>query len=143
MGGRAYVPGNVSSLFVSRPPLNDDRRVLANAHRLLLLSNGHEYAKTVVDPIRQVVPRSALRGLLDEYRHIEADVLLIEGELHLNRKPVRNYALDFIEYPYKRHSFFLGIPAFHIFLRAFGLCFHSSRPHATSRCGVSTCGVAR
>lgn len=59
---------------------------------VLLFANtrhNHEFAKTIVDPARQIVPRSALRGLKDEYGHIEDDVLLIEGEIHLERKPVR------------------------------------------------------
>ena len=48
-----------------------------------------DYTKTVVDPIRQVVPRSRVRGLVEDFRAVTAKVLLLEGETHLGRKPVR------------------------------------------------------
>lgn len=51
-------------------------------------SGGMDYTKTVVEPIRQVVPRHTLRGFKEDYEDISADVLLIEGEIHLGRKPV-------------------------------------------------------
>lgn len=47
-----------------------------------------DYTKTVVEPIRQVVPRYTLRGFKEDYADVDADVLLIEGEIHLGRKPV-------------------------------------------------------
>lgn len=47
-----------------------------------------DYTKTVVEPIRQVVPRYTLRGFKEDYGDVDADVLLIEGEIHLGRKPV-------------------------------------------------------
>jgi hypothetical protein len=47
-----------------------------------------DYTKTVVDPIRQVVPRSRVRGVVEDYT-VTATVLLLEGETHLGRKPVR------------------------------------------------------
>lgn len=46
-----------------------------------------DYTKTVVDPIRQVVPRSRVRGLVEDFT-VTAEVLLLEGETHLGRKPV-------------------------------------------------------
>ena len=48
-----------------------------------------DYLKSVVEPIKQVAPRSALKGLIDDYGSETANVLLLEGETHLNRKPVR------------------------------------------------------
>lgn len=49
---------------------------------------GMDYLKSVIEPIKQIAPRSSLRGLVDDYdKHME-DVLLLEGETHLNRKPV-------------------------------------------------------
>lgn len=48
-----------------------------------------DYTKTVVDPIRQVVKRSSLRGFVEEYGDREEDVVIVAGETHLFRKPVR------------------------------------------------------
>jgi hypothetical protein len=56
----------------------------------LLSSLGMEYAKTVVQPIRQVAPRSTIRGFTDDYYHVDADVVVLAGETHLYRKPVSN-----------------------------------------------------
>lgn len=47
-----------------------------------------EWLKSVVEPIKQVAPRSALKGLIDDYENEAADVLLLEGETHVGRKPV-------------------------------------------------------
>ena len=47
-----------------------------------------DYLKSVVEPIKQVAPRSALKGLIDDYESVTEDVLLLEGEIHLYRKPV-------------------------------------------------------
>src|SRR5262245_56546017 len=47
-----------------------------------------EYVKNVVNPIQQVAPRSSLRGLREDYGHLTADVVLLEGEVHSGRKPV-------------------------------------------------------
>lgn len=48
---------------------------------------GMEMTKTVVEPIRQVAPRSMLRGWVDQFYDKTEDVLLLEGEVHLERKP--------------------------------------------------------
>ncbi|TFY57376.1 hypothetical protein EVG20_g8576 [Dentipellis fragilis] len=48
---------------------------------------GMDYTKTVVDPVRQVAPRGTIRGLVEEYKDIKDDVLLLAGETHLGRKP--------------------------------------------------------
>ncbi|THH05206.1 hypothetical protein EW146_g9966 [Bondarzewia mesenterica] len=45
-----------------------------------------DYSKTVVDPIRQVVPCSTLRGFTEGYGDRDEDVLLPADELHLGRK---------------------------------------------------------
>jgi hypothetical protein len=47
-----------------------------------------DYAKTVVNPIRQVAKRSTIRGFKDDYYHLDADVVVLAGETHLYRKPV-------------------------------------------------------
>ena len=48
-----------------------------------------DYTKSVVEPMKQVAPRSRLRGMVEDYRDIDTDVLVLAGETHLNRKPVR------------------------------------------------------
>ncbi|KAG1831076.1 hypothetical protein EV424DRAFT_1373861 [Suillus variegatus] len=48
---------------------------------------GSEAAKDVAVPIRQAAPRNLLRGLYEDFGLIEQDVLLLEGEVHLGRKP--------------------------------------------------------
>lgn len=46
-----------------------------------------DYLKSVVQPVRQATPLSRIRGWADDYDHITADILVIEGEIHLGRKP--------------------------------------------------------
>ena len=46
-----------------------------------------DYLKAVVDPVRQTAPLNRLKGLVDDYDHITEDVLVLEGETHLGRKP--------------------------------------------------------
>lgn len=46
-----------------------------------------DYTKSVTKPTRHVARKSSLRGLVEDYGHIRQRVLLIEGEIHLNRKP--------------------------------------------------------
>ncbi|KIJ45168.1 hypothetical protein M422DRAFT_207427 [Sphaerobolus stellatus SS14] len=46
---------------------------------------GLEYIKAVVDPIREVVPRSRVRGFVEDFT-VNTEVLLLEGETHLGRK---------------------------------------------------------
>lgn len=48
-----------------------------------------DYVKHVADPVRHVAPRQSIRGFVDDYDHSMADVVLLAGELHLGRKPVR------------------------------------------------------
>ncbi|KAG2059987.1 hypothetical protein BDR06DRAFT_993662 [Suillus hirtellus] len=48
---------------------------------------GSDAAKDVAVPIRQAAPRNLLRGLYEDFGFIEQDVLLLEGEVHLGRKP--------------------------------------------------------
>jgi hypothetical protein len=47
-----------------------------------------DYIKNVVSPVRQAAPRHTLHGLREDYGHITADVVLVEGEIHYERKPV-------------------------------------------------------
>ena len=53
-----------------------------------------ELDRTVIRPIKQVAPRSSIRGFKDDYYHVDTDVVLIEGEVHVGRKPV-SIAPDF------------------------------------------------
>jgi hypothetical protein len=53
-----------------------------------LSSLGMDYAKTVVQPIKEVAPRSSIRGFKEDYYHVDADVVVLAGETHLFRKPV-------------------------------------------------------
>ena len=55
---------------------------------LPFICSGWDFDKTVIQPIRQVVPRSSIRGFMDDYYHVDADVVLLEGEVHVGRKPV-------------------------------------------------------
>lgn len=64
--------------------VNQTGNPLFDAFRL-----GMDYLKSVVQPIKQVAPRSSLKGLVDDYAHLDENVVLLEGETHLNRKPVR------------------------------------------------------
>ncbi|KAI9512604.1 hypothetical protein F5148DRAFT_1162781 [Russula earlei] len=48
---------------------------------------GMDYAKTIVNPINEVVHRSTIRGFKDDYHHVDADVVILAGETHLFRKP--------------------------------------------------------
>lgn len=52
-----------------------------------MLRIGLDYNKAVVEPSRQVAPLHELRGVANDWGHIDADVLLLEGEIHLHRKP--------------------------------------------------------
>ncbi|KZV73302.1 hypothetical protein PENSPDRAFT_574831 [Peniophora sp. CONT] len=45
-----------------------------------------DLAKAVVEPIREVVERNTLRGFVDDFANVEARVLLLEGDLHNERK---------------------------------------------------------
>lgn len=47
-----------------------------------------EYTKSVVPAIRQLLPYSRIRGWVEDFT-MDVDVLLLEGEVHLSRKPVR------------------------------------------------------
>lgn len=49
---------------------------------------GMDYVKHVAVPIKQAVPRASLRSWRD-FADRKEDVLLLEGETHLSRKPVR------------------------------------------------------
>lgn len=57
---------------------------------LFRLRLGMDYIKNVVNPIRQVAPRDSSRGLREDYRHVNAGVILLEGEIHYERKPIKS-----------------------------------------------------
>ncbi|KAG9314347.1 hypothetical protein JVU11DRAFT_5139 [Chiua virens] len=48
---------------------------------------GMDFVKHVVMPERQVAHRASIRGFVEDYRHIDADVVVLAGETHLYRKP--------------------------------------------------------
>lgn len=48
---------------------------------------GVDLTKDVVTPIRKVAPYTKLRGFIEDYANLDHDVVLLEGEIHLNRKP--------------------------------------------------------
>ena len=52
-------------------------------------SSKFELDRTVIQPIKQVAPRSSIRSFNDDYYHVDSDVVLLEGETHIWRKPVR------------------------------------------------------
>lgn len=54
--------------------------------------------KTVTEPLMQVVPRTSIRGLEEDFKSEPANVLLLEGETHWNRKPVMFFTMFFRQY---------------------------------------------
>jgi hypothetical protein len=54
----------------------------------LLSISGVELDRTLIFPIKQVSPRWTIRGFKDDYYDIDADVVLLAGETHVNRKVV-------------------------------------------------------
>ncbi|EIW85510.1 hypothetical protein CONPUDRAFT_162695 [Coniophora puteana RWD-64-598 SS2] len=50
-------------------------------------AHGMDFVKNVASAIQQVVPRESIRGFVDDFGDIEADVLYLEGEVHDGRKP--------------------------------------------------------
>ncbi len=52
-------------------------------------SNKYELDRAIIQPIKQVAPRSSIRGFKDDYNHVDTDVVVVEGETHVWRKPVR------------------------------------------------------
>ena len=46
-----------------------------------------EFTRSVVDPTRHVVLRTSIRGWVEEYGLLDADVVHLAGEVHLGRKP--------------------------------------------------------
>jgi len=56
-------------------------------HTFSSVPDGSELVKTVTKHIKQVVPRSSIRGFKDDYYRVDTDVALLEGEVHSARKP--------------------------------------------------------
>ncbi|KAI9439096.1 hypothetical protein H4582DRAFT_2142398 [Lactarius indigo] len=48
---------------------------------------GMDFAKLVVGDLKQVVPRTSIRGFKDDYRDVDADVVVLAGQTHLGTKP--------------------------------------------------------
>jgi len=51
-------------------------------------SIGHGLAKIIVQPAKEVARRSTIRGFKEDLYHVDADVVVLSGETHNNRKPV-------------------------------------------------------
>jgi len=73
--------------------LDDDEVVewLLNVHGWEVLHTfppvcGMDSAKIVVGHIKQVVPRSSIRGFKDDFHDVDADVVVLSGQTHLGRK---------------------------------------------------------
>jgi hypothetical protein len=84
-----------ASELVPEVDLDDDKALedLLNANGWEVLhtfmTRLNELDKPVVRPLKQVVPRSSIRGLKDDYHHVDTDVVLIAGgEIHARAKPV-------------------------------------------------------
>ncbi len=50
--------------------------------------------RIVVSPIKQIAPRSSIRGFKDDYHDVDADVVVIAGEIHETRKVVSKLLLS-------------------------------------------------
>ena len=50
--------------------------------------------RVVVLPIKQIAPRSSIRGFKDDYHDVDADVVVIAGEVHALRKTVSKLLLS-------------------------------------------------
>ncbi|KAI0257124.1 hypothetical protein BJV78DRAFT_12780 [Lactifluus subvellereus] len=98
--GKAIMEWNTAKYVLASAELggevnldNDEvvERVL-NAHGWEVLHTfastlGMEFAKTVVQSIKEVAHRSSIRGFKDDYYRVDADVVILAGETHLGRKP--------------------------------------------------------
>ena len=84
------------------------RLILGLIQPLTFAYSGWELEKTVIQPIKQVVPRSSIRGFKDDYNRVDTDVVLIEGEVHAGRKPV-SIALHFFSHTFLRDINFVWL----------------------------------
>ncbi|KAH8991482.1 hypothetical protein EDB86DRAFT_3046284 [Lactarius hatsudake] len=71
---------------------DDDVEEFLNAHGWEVLytfpaSLGMDFAKLIVGDLRQVAPRTSIRGFKDDYYDLDADVVVLAGETHLGTKP--------------------------------------------------------
>ncbi|KAG9045288.1 hypothetical protein FS837_006553 [Tulasnella sp. UAMH 9824] len=48
---------------------------------------GMDYLKSVVQPIKQVAPLRWVKGWYEDYKDQDTDIVVLEGETHLGRKP--------------------------------------------------------
>jgi hypothetical protein len=49
----------------------------------------YELDRAIIQPCKQVTARSSIRGFKDDYYHLDSDVVLLAGQTHIWRKPVR------------------------------------------------------
>ncbi|KAH8993710.1 hypothetical protein EDB92DRAFT_374969 [Lactarius akahatsu] len=74
--------------------LDDDGEIedLLNAHGFEVLHTFQnvldaDFAKTIVSHLKEVVQRSSIRGFRDDYHDVDADVVVLAGETHIDTKP--------------------------------------------------------
>lgn len=67
-----------------------------------------DFVKHVVLPIRQVAQRTSLRGFIEDYCHVDADVIVLAGETHLYRKPVGILASPVLQVGLNFHNLVQG-----------------------------------
>lgn len=48
------------------------------------------FSKAVNNPVAELAPAGSMRGFIDDYNHYTERVLLLQGEIHGDRKPVCN-----------------------------------------------------
>ena len=51
-------------------------------------------AKVIVGSLNHVVPRSSIRGFKDDYGDVDADVVVLSGETHINTVPVGSCSIS-------------------------------------------------
>ncbi|KAH9051203.1 hypothetical protein EDB83DRAFT_2543049 [Lactarius deliciosus] len=71
---------------------DDDVEKLLNAHGWEVLYTfpavvGMDFAKIIIGDLRQVAPRTSIRGFKEDYGDVDADVVVLAGETHLGTKP--------------------------------------------------------
>ncbi len=47
-----------------------------------------DFSKIIVGHLKEVAPRSSIRGFKDDYYDVDADVVVLAGQTHLGTKPV-------------------------------------------------------
>jgi hypothetical protein len=93
---------------------------------------GFDFAKAVVSHLKQIVPRSSIRGFRDDFYDVDADVVVLAGETHLYRKPVSSGRSVLRSIPIDSS----GVHAFHG-----GVAAQSIRKHGRAHTHPTTEGI--